>query len=126
MKTTDKLTGQEFELGLKHFIGTQQYWEHFIPGSFRLRLTDGCNFVRQEAGAFWLFDMIASYQHDDRINLNPFQIWQLSKKEDYWSLECRGDNGQHMLTARIGFSDFPIDHIEIWVLDGIALLPSEY
>jgi hypothetical protein len=126
MKTTDKLTGQEFELGLKQFFGTTQYWEHFIPGAFRLRLTDGCNFVRQEAGAFWLFDMIASYQYDERIKLYPFQIWQLTRKEDHWSLECRRDDGQHMLTSRISYSDFPIDHIEIWVLDGIALLPSEY
>ena len=126
MKTTDKLTSQEFALGLKQFIGTTQYWEHFIPGSFRLRLTDGCNFVRQEAGAFWLFDMIASYQHDARISLYPFQIWQLKRLEDQWILECTKDTGQHMLTHRISFSDFPIDHIEIWVLDGIALLPSEY
>ena len=126
MKTTDKLTKQEFELGLKQFISTTQYWEHSIPGSFRLRLTDGCNFVRQEASAFWLFDMIASYQYDKRVKLNPFQIWQLTRKEDHWSLECRVDDGQHMLTHRISYSDFPIDHIEIWVLDGIALLPSEY
>ncbi len=126
MKTTEKLTKEDLALGLKQFIGTTQYWDHFIPGSFRLRLTDGCNFVRQEAGANWLFDMIASYQYDDRINLYLFQIWQLKRKEDHWSLECRGDDGQHMLTSRIGYSDFPIDHIEIWVLDGIALLPSEY
>jgi len=126
MKTTDKLTKEEFTLGLKQFIGTQYYWEHFIPGALRLKLTDGCNFVRQEASAFWLFDMIASYQYDDRINLYPFQIWQLTQKEDHWLLECRGDEGQSMLTHRLDYSDFPIDHIEIWVLDGVALLPSGY
>ena len=126
MKTTDKLTKENFELGLKQFIGTQQYWEHKLPGAFLLRLTDGCNFVRQEAGAYWLFDMIASYQYDRRISLHPFQIWQLKRMDDYWSLECRRDDGEHMLTTRINYSDFPIDHIEIWVLDGIALLPSEY
>ena len=126
MKTTEKLTKEDFALGLKQFIGTEQYWEHKLPGAFLLRLTDGCNFVRTEAEARWLFDIIASGQYSSRISLHPFQIWNLNKKDDHWLLECRSDDGIQMHSRRIEYSDFPIDHIEIWVLDGIALLPSEY
>ena len=73
MKTTERLTKQEFELGLKQFSGTQQYWEHKFPGSKTLRLTDGCRFVREEAEARWLFNAIASLQSDLRIPGTPYQ-----------------------------------------------------
>jgi hypothetical protein len=125
MKTTERLTKQEFELGLKQFIGTQQYWEHKFPGSTILRLTDGCRFIREEAEATWLFDAIATLQSDQRIQPQSFQMWQLKRWEGRWRLECRADDGEHVLT-KISNSDFPLHHIELWVLDGIALLPSEY
>ena len=125
MKTTERLTKQEFELALKGFIGTQQYWPHQFPGSKTLRLTDGCRFVREEAEATWLFNAIASLQSDERIQPHPFQMWQLKKWEDRWVLEFRREDGEHVL-SKISNSDFPLDHIELWVLDGIALLPSEY
>ena len=31
MRTVEKLNKQDFELGLKQFIGTEQYWEHKLP-----------------------------------------------------------------------------------------------
>ena len=126
MKTTEKLSREEFELGLKQFIGTQNYWEHNVPGAFTLILTDGANYIRQEAQAYWLFDLIATFQFDDRIQLHPFQMWQLKKLDEFWILECTRDDGEHMLTKIIDYSDFPIDLIDIWVFDGVALLPSEY
>jgi hypothetical protein len=125
MKTTERLTKQEFELGLKQFIGTQQYWEHKFSGSKTLRLTDGCRFVREEAEATWLFNAIATLQSDERIQLHPFQIWLLKRWEGRWRLECRRDDGEHVLT-KISNTDFPLDHFEVWVVDNVALLPSEY
>ena len=113
MRTTEKLTKEEFALGLKKFIGTEQYWDHKLLGAFTLRLTDGCNYVRVEAEARWLFDTIASLQFDHRIQLHPFQRWQLKKLEDSWSLECIQDDGGQMLIKTIEYSDFPIDQIRV-------------
>ncbi len=125
MKTTERLTKQEFELGLKQFTGRTQYHKHLYPGAITLMLTCGCQFVKVEAEATWLFNAIASLQSDQRIQPHPFQIWQLNKWEGRWLLECRRDDGEHVL-SKISNTDFPLDHIELWVLDGIALLPSEY
>jgi hypothetical protein len=125
MKTTERLTKQEFELALKGFIGTQQYWPHQFPGSKILRLTDGCRFVREEAEATWLFNAIASLQSDHRIQPHPFQMWQLKRWEDRWVLECRRDDGEHVVTKISNF-DFPLHTFEVWVVDNVALLPSEY
>jgi hypothetical protein len=41
-------------------------------------------------------------------------------------LTCRRDKEDVAFTQMIGYSDFPLDKITIWVMDGIILLPSEY
>ena len=43
------------------FVGTITYHPHSIGGK-TLLLTEGCDFIRQTLGAYWLFDLIASYQ----------------------------------------------------------------
>jgi hypothetical protein len=44
-----------------------------------------------------------------------------------WQLTCREDTGKKSLIIQsIEFSDFPLDYIKIWVIDKVALLPSEY
>jgi hypothetical protein len=126
MKAAEKLTKEEFELGLKQFIGTSQYWKHECPGSKTLLLTDGCNYVRQEGDARWLFDMLAVLQKERIVYLQRVQHWQLTRLYIGWVLELRGYDGQTLLPMRIDNSDFPIDELDIWICDGVALLPSEY
>jgi len=49
------------------------------------------------------------------------------KKDFTWLLTCREDTGKRPLISQaIKFSDFPLDYIKIWLIDKIALLPSEY
>lgn len=136
METT-KLTKSEFELGLKQFTGTTSYHEHRCPGAKTLKLTDGCQFVKVEAEAGWLFDIIADLQYHQLIQLYPFQMWRLSKENDnYWRLECRKDEewlfkgirskGTIMLATGASNKEFPLDNLEIWNISGTCLLPSEY
>jgi hypothetical protein len=33
--------------------------------------------MADEAGAYWLLDIIASYQTDAKIRREPFQVWEL-------------------------------------------------
>ncbi len=92
-------------------------------------LTDGCAFVRERMGAWWLFDAILSYQQDNRLNDVPFQIWELKqlRTDLTWQLSCKPDSGKKALIVQIiEFSDFPIEEIKIWLIDKVALLPSEY
>jgi hypothetical protein len=42
-------------------------------------------------------------------------------------LNCRQDSYKKPLISQtIEFSDFPIEDIKIWVVNKVALLPSEY
>lgn len=114
---------------LKEFHGTRAYHKHLFPGKSPILLTDGCNFIREECNAFWLFDAILSYQCEKVLKDVHFQIWILKrlKRDLSWELTCREDSGKNpIITQVINFSDFPLEEIKIWVIDKVALLPSEY
>ena len=114
---------------LKQFHETAEYYKHLFPGKSPILLTDGCKFIRDECKAFWLFDAILSYQIDRRLKSINFQVWELKqlRKDLTWQLTCREDTGQKpVITQSIEYSDFPLDYIKIWVIDKVALLPSEY
>lgn len=119
----------EIKRELKYFHGTDEYHKHLFPGRSPILLTDGCKFIRDECNAYWLFDAILSYQQSlERKGIN-FQVWELKHlmKDLTWQLTCREDTGKKPVIAQsIEYSDFPLDYIKIWVIDKIALLPSEY
>lgn len=116
------------EKELRQFHGTEEYHKHLYPGKSPLVLTDGCKYIRDELNAYWLFDSILIYQNHKALRDVNFQIWELKqlKKDFTWLLTCREDTGKRPLISQaIEFSDFPIDYIKIWVIDKVALLPSE-
>jgi hypothetical protein len=119
----------EIKRALREFRGTEKYHRHLFPGKSKIDLTDGCDFVRTHMNAFWLFDAILSYQCEKILREVNFQIWELrqSKKDLSWLLTCREDSDKKpLITQTIEFSDFPIEGIKIWLIDKVALLPSEY
>lgn len=114
---------------LSMFHGTTQYHKHLFPGKSPLLITDGCKYIRDRLNAYWLFDALLSYQSNKALRDINFQVWELRrlKKDMSWVLICREDSGKKkIITQFIEFSDFPLDLIKIWVIDHVALLPSEY
>jgi len=123
---TKKKTAEEIQDVLDCFVGTFGYHTHQL-GNQKLLLTDGCDYVRREAQAFWLFDLILSHQMSKSIQEIHHQVWKLKKQPDEtWLMNCEDGNKNLILSQKIEFSDFPLPEISIWVLDGVALLPSEY
>jgi len=117
------------ERELKEFHGTTEYHKHLFPGKSPILLTDGCKYIRDVCKAYWLFDAILSYQCEKILKDVPFQIWELKqlRLDLTWQLTCREDTGKKPLIRQsIQYSDFPLEYIKIWVIDKVALLPSEY
>lgn len=110
---------------LKQFTGTEEYYKHTL-GNMKLLLTDGCHFVREQCGAYWLFDLILSHQLSAKVRLEPFQVWNLLNKGKHWLVTCDDGNGRIIVKQQIEYSDFPLDSFVIWVEEGVALLPSEH
>jgi hypothetical protein len=123
METTD------IQTTLQQFHGTCEYYKHLFPGKSPLLITEGCKYVRDKCNAYWLFDTILSYQADLYKRNIKFQIWELKqiRLDLTWLLTCKEDTQKKTVVRQsIEFSDFPIDYIKIWVIDTVALLPSEY
>ena len=116
----------DFKENLGEFMGSFQYHTHRI-GKLCLDLTDGCNYVRNEAQAYWLFDAILSHQITNMISKHEFQVWRLKQqKNKTWKLSCEDGNRKVLIVQDIEYSDFPIQEITIWMINGVALLPTEY
>lgn len=118
----------EIKRALRQFTGTNRYHKHLYPGKSPLLLTDGCNFIRDECNAWWLFDAILSYQCEKVLRNINFQLWELRQdmQDLSWIITCREDSGLNPLVRqKIEFSDFPVEYIKLYVIQGVALLPSE-
>ena len=111
------------DLKLEGFTGTESYYRHFTGG----RYTDGVWYLAQKAKAFWLIDAIFSWQIKEEVRSKPFQIWTLEVKNKKGLLEMKEDTDKPItIKQKIPYTDFPEGRIEIWLIDNVLLLPSEY
>lgn len=114
---------------LSQFTGTSQY--HRMPlHPTGFVYTDGVQFLAQEAGAYWLLDMIAFYQMDERIRndeaLQGIQFWHLRVQDSAGVLVCERDKDDVVLTHHLAYTDFPLKAVTLYVCSNVLLLPSEY
>ena len=108
---------------LDQFIGSESFYEQVMVDGSTLVLTEGCHFIRETYSAYWLFDLIGSYQY--KLLEEPFQVWKLVKYRYEAVISCEDGNGNILVSQQIPFTDFPFD-ITIWLVEGTCLLPSEY
>ncbi len=116
---------------LAQFYGTENYYR-YLAG---LKLTDGVKFMAEEAGAYWLLDIIASYQCKAKIRREHFQVWELkllprvkgNPNAQPAVVTMKTDSDRPLMVKQeIMYTDFPLDSITLWLIDGVILLTSEY
>lgn len=119
-------TGQLTKDDLAGFTGTEQWYRH--PVLKNTLYTDGIKYVAQKAGAYWLIDEITFQQYHPRIKNEEFLVWTLKVdlKDSTAVLICDDGNDRILFTKPIGYTDFPLEEIKIYVVDNVILLPSEY
>ena len=114
------------QFDLSHFNGTERYYVHRVLNR-QLLLTDGCKYLAEEGEAYWLFDLILSYQTNKALQEEDFQVWNLKKKPDSgWVVTCDDGNDKILITQHIAYSDFPLNAIKLYLVDGVCMLASEY
>lgn len=120
--TTTKLTAAD----LRHFTGTENWYRHALARS--VLYTDGIRYVAQNAGAYWLLDIIALSQKSvAALRDQPFQSWTLKVEADASAvLTCTDGNHNPLYRQVIPFTDFPMPEFEAWVENNVILLPSEH
>lgn len=105
------------------FTGTEHYYKH----PFGITFTDGCKFLADSAESYWLLDLVASYQYEPKVKDEEFQVFKLKVNDDKSALvEISDGNHNILMTQEIEYTDFPLSEIELWCIDKICILPSEY
>jgi len=111
-----------------HFIGTENYYSHLMRICV---FTDGVKAIADQYQAYWLIDVIVSYQMTKRIKCMPFQIWSINSTESKAVIEMCQDTDQPVsVRQQIPFTDFPAGSLQLYCIDDserkVILLPSEY
>jgi len=115
---------------LRQFSGTENYyaWSILFP---RFKLTDGTKYLSEKAQAYWLMDVIGSYQCNQKFRNEGFQVWKLKKTKDDEAIVVAEDgNGNKLATQKIPYTDFfekyKGDEITLYFTNEVIILPSEY
>lgn len=110
------------ELDLDQFHGTEHYYKHFTG----LLYTDGILYLIGKTACYWFIDIIASYQY--KLKDVHFQIWKLKVNEDNSALvTMKEDSGKPVVISQeVLYTDFVLGEIEVYCIDNVVLLKSEY
>ncbi|WP_339864880.1 DUF6876 family protein [Paremcibacter congregatus] len=112
------------ENDLANFTGSESFYRHPL---YPFVYTDGVQYVANQGGAYWLIDIIGSYQFEPRIAREPFQHWVLTVNADKTAvIICSDGNGAELARQDISYTDFPLDNIGLFLTDKTLLLTSEY
>ena len=105
------------------FSGSQAYYRHWLGA----RYNDGVKFLVEKAQAYWLLDLIESWQTKRVVRREPLQVWTLTVdlKKNKAVAVCDDGNGIKLCTQRIPYTDFPLPEIKLYRIDNVILLPSE-
>lgn len=116
---------------LDMFSGSDAYhhWSILYP---HFVLSDGAQYLADKAGAYWLMDIIGSYQRRLLKRGEFFQTWTIKRKAgtSAASVYCTDGNGNYLVRQKILFTDFPLEKYSVFaVWDGEMLairLKGEY
>ncbi len=118
-------TQQQIISELNQFYGSATLYKHWLG----LKYTDGIKYLAHEANCYWLLDAIASHQTKKLLSnpkLKEFQIWHLQIKENSGVLICEWDTNQEVLRQEIEYTDFPLSHIKLYLVEKVLMLTNEY
>ena len=115
-------------LDLSQFYGTEHYYR-YSPLFPKLLLTDGAKYLAEEAGAYWLMDMVGSYL--SKVT-DEFAIVSLVKGESGAKFSITDDVPPDVTYAsqEIEYTDFPLPEIKMYLCKQdaywVLMLTSEY
>lgn len=113
------------DFNLSQFYGSETFYRHsLLP---RVVYTEGVQYLAKKAGAYWLIDKIATVGWY-KLKHEEFQTWELTvnKKDDTALLIATDGNKKRLWLEKLDFTDFPLESIKLYQVNGTIMLPSEY
>jgi hypothetical protein len=110
----------EFRRILAHATGSAEFYVHGGPWAVAITLTQGVHFVVENGGrsdrgtAFWLADVIASYQGEAKLLRMEIQFWKLELVLKDGAVRggvvtCGNGNGKEIVRQELDYCDFILD-----------------
>ena len=118
-----KLSPATLTNALAYFNGSDQVYPHSLLRTFSY--TEGVQFLAENAGAYWLLDLIFSHQLDPKVAREEFQVWILKVENQRGVVICEDGNGNKVAEQVIEYTDFPLREISLWLENQTLMLPSE-
>jgi hypothetical protein len=121
------------ETDLRQFTGSERNIRHNMNRN--LVFTEGVDYVRKNAGSYWLVDDIAiAMAFDPKLKGEEFVTWTLKVNESSARLTADDGNNHVLYSKKIEFTDFPLDEIKFYAVSAedfgtgnmMLMLPSEY
>lgn len=111
---------------LRNFCGTETWFKNPLFPKFLY--TEGMQFLAQEAGAYWLLELIFGFQGKLEVkNAGYFQAWELIVSENQTAaLHCENGDCEVVFNHKLAFTDFPLPKIRMFFIHDTLLLTSEY
>ena len=108
------------------FTGTENWYQ--LNSFSSLKITDGCKYIAETCGAYWLFDLIAAIQTETNIRPLIFQEIRLQTDLNLSSavLTVTDGNKNEFYRQNIEFTDFPLESIRFYLRNDVIMLPTEY
>jgi len=120
------LKSKEEILDIINHAHSSEAYHKYSPIPFFPVATDGAIALAEAAGCYWLLDIIGSYQTDEKLDPS-FQVWKLEVNLEKNNAVVRGYNDTELIiTQEIPWTDFPLEEVKLYLVDGVVLLPSEY
>ena len=119
MKT--KMSKEEILTALAHEIGSMQNYKNAL---LHFEYTSGIYNMWNMCEAYWLLTAIASYRRKEQ-----FQIWELKVNHETNKAVltmCEDSGESYKVMQTIPFTDFPLDELKMYCIDGMLMLTSEY
>lgn len=116
----------ELQNGLYHFHGSEEVYKIYP----NLVITEGVKWLCESAECFWLLDVIFSYQCHHQVKREPFQTYTLTVTVDdngrrTGQVVCTDGNDRVLMTQELEYTSFPLASIDLWLENGVIMLPSE-
>lgn len=127
IKRQQKLATLEDDLNM--FSGTD-YWHQWSDLYPNFVITDGVKYLADVAEAYWLLDVIASWNVTTRkVYGEPFQVWKVAMFGDRAVVKADDGNGKVIARQEIPFVTLPLKNVKLYAeYNGSALvicLPKE-
>jgi hypothetical protein len=125
--TSDRRSiAEKLEQALPQFIGTFSYTKYYT-----FVITDGVKYLAETAGCYWLLDIVFSVWAKIRNEAHVTITLSVDLEKRRATVTMKGDPDEHgddrvVYEQEIPYTDFPLESITLYLVDGVLLLTSEY